>query len=141
MKSLHKQLLVAGQIRKEDLPFLKESGVTAIINNRPDGEEPGQPSASEISEAASEHGISYHFLPMANGQPMPANLVESFREIVESEQGAVLAHCRSGMRSSFIWALGAIADGEVSVDTAIEKAMAAGIPLNNARAVLETVQP
>ena len=44
------------------------------------------------------------------------------------------------MRSSFIWALGKIADGNISVDQAIEVAAAAGIPLNNARAVLESVQ-
>ena len=44
------------------------------------------------------------------------------------------------MRSSFIWALGVIPTGKVTVDEAIEKAHAAGVPLGNARAVLESVQ-
>ena len=71
---------------------------------------------------------------------MPENLVNDFKTVLQNADDKVLAHCRSGMRSSFIWALGQIADGNISVDQAIEAAAAAGIPLNNARAVLENVQ-
>jgi len=78
---------------------------------------------------------------MANGQPLPDDLVDNFKAVIKNSQGNVLAHCRSGMRSSFIWALGAIADGEITVDAAIEAGQAAGVPLQNARAVLESVQP
>lgn len=141
MKKLHKNISVAGQIRAEDMPTLYEQGIRIIINNRPDNEEPGQATAAEVQSAAEAHGMTYHYLPMANGQPMQEGLVETFRDIVRATEDPVLVHCRSGMRSSFIWALGAIAAGELSVDSAIEKANAAGIPLNNARAVLETVQP
>ena len=77
----------------------------------------------------------------ANGQPLPENLVEDFKSIVNATDEPILTHCRSGMRSSFIWALGQIADGKVSVDQAVESAQNAGIPLANARAVLESVKP
>ena len=141
MKKLHNNLLVAGQINASDFNTLKQAGISTIINNRPDGEESGQLSAAEAEKLAAEHGINYHYLPMANGQPLPADLVDNFKQALDQSDGNVLAHCRSGMRSSFIWALGAIADGEVTVDEAIQAAQAAGIPLQNARAALENVQP
>lgn len=141
MKKLYDNLFVAGQINASDFSELKEAGVSTIINNRPDGEEAGQLSAAEAEALAKEHGISYHYLPMANGQPLPPTLVEDFKSIIKGSQGDVLAHCRSGMRSAFIWALGAIPNSDVSVDQAIEAAQGAGIPLQNARAVLESVKP
>ena len=139
MKQLHQNLYVAGQISALDFEQIKSSGITAIINNRPDNEEPGQYSSAEAAEIAKQHNIAYHYLPMANGQAMPETLVADFKYVIDTTEGAVLAHCRSGMRSSFIWALGQIPEGTVTVDEAIDKASAAGIPLGNARAVLESV--
>ena len=72
---------------------------------------------------------------MANGQPLPENLVNDFKAIVNSTNDPILTHCRSGMRSSFLWALGQIEDGKVGVDQAIDCAQSVGIPLANARAV------
>lgn len=140
MKQLHKHLYVAGQITELDFETLKSAGIKTIINNRPDDEEPGQFRSADAATLAKKNGIDYHYLPMVNGQPMPATLVEDFKTIIESSDEGILAHCRSGMRSSFIWALGQIPDGNISVDEAIEKAQAAGIPLGNARSVLESVQ-
>ena len=90
---------------------------------------------------AQENGITYHYLPMANGQPLPENLVSDFKAIVDDNDAPILTHCRSGMRSSFLWALGQIPAGSISADQAIEAAHNAGIPLGNARAVLESVEP
>lgn len=141
MKQLHKNIYVAGQITALDFETLKSAGIKTIINNRPDDEEAGQFSSIDAARLAEQNGIAYHYLPMVNGQPMPATLVEDFKAIIESSDEGILAHCRSGMRSSFLWALGQIPDGNISVDEAIEKAQAAGIPLGNARPVLESVQP
>jgi len=139
MKHLINNLYVSGQLQPRDFAVLAEQGVKIIINNRPDDEESGQLSAAAAQQLASEHGMEYHYLPMANGQPLPETLVSDFKQILDNNQATILAHCRSGMRSSFIWALGAIAAGEVSADAAIEAGQNAGIPLNNARAVLESV--
>ena len=139
MKPLYKNILVGGQIDPSSISQLKELGVSTIINNRPDNEETDQLSAAEARKLANDAGIEYVFLPMANGRPLPENLVEDFRNAVDNAEGNVLAHCRSGMRSSFIWALGAIAAGEVDVDQAINAAQNAGIPLQNARSVLQSI--
>ncbi len=141
MHKLHKNLYVAGQILPQDIDTLKAEGFTTIINNRPDQEEVGQPSAQQMQELAEQAGLKYVHLPMANGQPLSPEVVTEFRKIVLDDTQKVLAHCRSGMRSSVIWALGAIAEGEVSLETAIAQGEAAGIPLNNALPLLQSAIP
>jgi len=141
MKHLYKNLYVSGQLKACDFEQLSEAGIKTIINNRPDDEEQNQLSAEEAAKLAQQHNINYHYLPMANGQPLPPTLVSDFRTIMQSSEGDVLAHCRSGMRSSFIWALGELPNGEITVDQAINAAQEAGIPLGNARPVLENVAP
>ena len=139
MKHLHGNIYVSGQITADDFPALQEAGIKTIINNRPDGEEPGQLTAAQAAELAEQYGMLYHYLPMVNGQPLPDNLVPDFKTAVEANDEPVLIHCRSGMRSSFLWAMGQIPAGNISVDDAIAAAFAAGIPLGNARAVLESL--
>ncbi len=141
MKKLFENLFVTGQLQANDFANLAEQGFKTIINNRPDDEEAGQLPQQKAAKLAADLGMAYHYLPMANGQPLPANLVDEFRSAHQAAEGPVLAHCRSGMRSSFIWALGAIAAEEVGVDEAIQAGIDAGIPLNNARTVLESVAP
>lgn len=141
MKHLFDNIYVAGQITADDFPSFVTAGVKVIINNRPDNEEPGQFSSIDARAIAEQHGIAYHYLPMANGQPLPETLVSDFKAILDQTDGLILTHCRSGMRSSFIWALGQIPEGSLSVDQAIDSAQNAGIPLGNARAVLESVSP
>ncbi|MEM7358894.1 MAG: TIGR01244 family sulfur transferase [Pseudomonadota bacterium] len=139
MKRLFEQIYVAGQLGPEDFAKAAAAGIKTIINNRPDGEEPGQLDHQQAEQLAADAEISYHYLPMENGKPLPPTLVEDFKAVLDNTNEPVLAHCRSGMRSSFIWALGQIGAGEITPDEAINAATNAGIPLNNARAVLESV--
>lgn len=141
MKNLYDNIYVAGQINEADFPGLASAGIKTIINNRPDAEEAGQLSQAQAAELAARHGIEYHYLPMVNGQPITAELVTAFKQIVDSTEQPVLAHCRSGMRSSVAWALGKISAGEISVDDAIIAAQGAGIPLHNAKPLLESATP
>ena len=140
MKLLHSNLYISGQISAMDIEQIAAAGIKTIINNRPDNEELGQATQAEISALAAQHGINYVYLPMANGQPMPDTLVADFKEVLDNTEEPILAHCRSGMRSSFIWALGQIADGNIGVDEAIAAADGANIPLANYRSVLESVK-
>lgn len=140
MKHLHKNIFVGGQIQAADFDAIAHAGIKVIINNRPDNEEPNQLTAEEAQRLANEYGIQYHYLPMANGQPLPDDIVENFKTIVDNTDDPILTHCRSGLRSSFLWALGQIAAGNLTVDQTISSAQAAGIPLGNARSVLEAAQ-
>ena len=57
MRQLDDKTLVSGQIAPEQIAELKQQGVTMIVNNRPDGEDPGQPAGAEIEQAAAEAGV------------------------------------------------------------------------------------
>jgi uncharacterized protein (TIGR01244 family) len=95
---------VSPQISIADVAEAKAQGFTLIINNRPDGEAPGQPTAEAIGEAARAAGLAYVFAPVV-GRPAP-DAVEAVRRAVDSSPGPVLAFCRSGTRSICAWAMG-----------------------------------
>jgi len=139
MKHLYKNIYVAGQINADDFAAITDAGIKTIINNRPDNEEPGQFSQQQAAELARNNGIDYHYLPMVNGQPLPPTLVEDFKAVLDNSDEPVLVHCRSGMRSSILWALGQIAADAITVEQAIHAAQQAGIPLDKQRAMLESV--
>jgi uncharacterized protein (TIGR01244 family) len=119
------------QLTAGDMDEAAASGIRLIVNNRPDGEESGQPSSAEIEAAAKAVGLDYLHIPIAGG--FPAERVEAMAQALE--QGPLLAFCRSGTRSTFLWALarakrGAAADGLVA------SAAAAGYDLSPIRALL-----
>lgn len=104
IRQLDDRTFVSGQIAPDEVAGLAEHGVTMIVNNRPDGEDPGQPLASDIEEAAKAAGIGYRFLPIRRG-PGPAEVEELQDAMRDCGDGKLLAFCRSGARSTFAWAL------------------------------------
>src|SRR4051812_36131506 len=104
MRQLDDKTMVSGQIAPHEVAGLAAEGVTMLVNNRPDGEEPDQPPAADIEAAAAAAGIGYRFLPIFRGIG-PAD-VETMQEAMRSAgNGKVLAFCRSGTRSALTWAL------------------------------------
>ena len=99
IRQLDEKVLVSGQVGPDEVAGLAEQGVTVLVNNRPDGEEPGQPLASEIEAAAAAAGISYRFVPIIRGIG-PADVEEMQKALREAEGGKMLAFCRSGTRSA-----------------------------------------
>ncbi len=104
IRQLDERTLVSGQIAPNEVAGLAAQGVTVLVNNRPDGEEDGQPFASDIEEAAAQAGIAYHFVPIIRGIG-PADVEEMQKAWREAEGGKLLAFCRSGNRSAFACAL------------------------------------
>jgi uncharacterized protein (TIGR01244 family) len=93
---------VASQIQVDDVADLAADGFVTIICNRPDGEDSAQPAAKLIAAECQKHDIAFHFIPV-DRSGLTMDMVESFREAVESSTGHVLAYCRSGQRSSVLW--------------------------------------
>ena len=58
---------VAPQISLSDLSELAALGFKRIVNNRPDGEQPGQPSSAEFATAAQALGLDYLHIPFQGG--------------------------------------------------------------------------
>jgi uncharacterized protein (TIGR01244 family) len=104
IRQLDDRTLVSGQIAPHEVAGLAQQGITLIVNNRPDGEEPGQPLASEIEEAAARAGIAYRFVPIMRGIG-PADVEEMQTALRDTGDGKLLAFCRSGTRSAFACAL------------------------------------
>lgn len=110
IRQLSDRVMVSGQVQPHEVAGLAEQGITVLVNNRPDGEEPGQPLAGEIEDAARAAGISYHFVPIIRGIG-PADVEEMQKALRESEAGKLLAFCRSGTRSAMALALATREEG------------------------------
>ena len=109
-RQLDDKTLVNGQIAPEDIPALKEAGVTLIVNNRPDGEDAGQPESDDIEAAARAAGIEYRHVPIARG--LGPSDIEAMREAMHATgEGKMFAFCRSGNRSTLAWAVAKSEDG------------------------------
>jgi uncharacterized protein (TIGR01244 family) len=104
------QLSVAGRLDRADMDALAGAGVRTIINNRPDGEDPGQLSAAEARRLAEAHGIVYHHIPITAATLARAD-VDAFAAALRDAPAPVVAHCRSGTRSALLWALTRMRDG------------------------------
>ena len=104
IRRLDDRTLVSGQIAPQDVAALAGQGVTMIVNNRPDAEEPDQPLAADIEAAAEQAGIGYRFIPIIRGiGPADVEVMQQARR--EVGEGTLLAFCRSGTRSALAVAL------------------------------------
>jgi uncharacterized protein (TIGR01244 family) len=103
-------LSAAGRLDRDDIAALAEQGVRTIINNRPDGEDPGQLPAAEARLLAEAGGIAYHHIPITAASLSAAD-VEAFAAVLASAPTPIVAHCRSGTRSALLWALARMRDG------------------------------
>jgi uncharacterized protein (TIGR01244 family) len=110
-RMLSPRFCVAGQLDAEAIRALAGEGFTTVICNRPDGEEPGQPPRARLEAAAHEAGLDFHFIPVSGGQ-FPADSVEAFAAALAGAKGKALAFCRSGMRSTCLWALASAGTAE-----------------------------
>ena len=114
-RQLDDKTLVDGQIAPGDVAALQAQGVTLIVNNRPDGEDDGQPTSDEIEAAATAAGIAYRHVPIARG--MGPSDVEAMRAAIHAAaDGKMFAFCRSGNRSTLAWAVAKSEDGAARAD-------------------------
>ena len=110
-RQLSDQVWASPQITAADIEAARAQGVTAIVNNRPDGEDEGQPTGESIRDAAEAAGLAYHAIPISHsGFSRPQ--IDAMASVLETSEGGVLAYCRSGTRSTFLWALARASAGE-----------------------------
>lgn len=117
---------VSDQIHVDDVPTLKDMGFRAIVCNRPDGEEAGQPEWAAIAQAADAAGLETVHIPITPGQ-IEEQQILAFRTAVTGFEKPVLAFCRTGTRSTQVWALAA--RDRLSTDEVIRMAATAGYDL------------
>jgi len=95
---------VSGQIAPEEIADIKAAGFRSVICNRPDEEQPGQPSADSVRAAVEAAGLEFRYIPVVSGQ-ITADNVEDMAEALGELEGPVFAYCRSGARCTNLYAL------------------------------------
>jgi uncharacterized protein (TIGR01244 family) len=130
---------VAPQLTAADIARAAAEGFRTLIDNRPDGEVPGQFSAAEAKAAAEAAGLAFHAIAFT-GAPPPA-VVAATAELLEQAHGPVLAYCRTGTRSITAWAMAQALTGAHAPDALVALARQAGYDLSGAREALVRLHP
>jgi uncharacterized protein (TIGR01244 family) len=133
MIEVDSKIRVAGQVWPEQMEELRAAGITMIVNNRPDDEEPGQPLSAEVEAAARAAGMDYRHIPVRG---LSEQQIEAMEEALDAAGGSVLAFCKSGARSIFLWALARSRKGDGAEDL-MKKAVSAGYDLTPIQAYLQ----
>lgn len=136
IRPINERIAVAPQITPEDVPAIAAAGYVAIVNNRPDDEEPGQPSGDAVRIAAEAAGLRYTAVPIALGFG-PAD-IDAMAAALVAADGPVLAYCRSGTRSCHLWALAAAKVGR-NPALLVAQAAGAGYDLSGLRPTLDAL--
>lgn len=127
--SLTPALAVAGALTAADFEEIARQGFKTVINNRPDGEEPGQLTAREEAALARRAGLVYQHVPAAKHEVLDDHVLEPMADALAQASGPVLLHCRSGLRSTMMWAAVSVETG-ASLSEVLAIAKAAGFDLD-----------
>ena len=134
-RTLNDTIMASPQIGFDEIEEAKAAGVTLIINNRPDGEDPDAPQSDAIEAAAKEAGLDYCAIPIGrSGFSEPQ--VDEMNKALDGAEGRVLAYCRTGTRSTLLWALAQAKLGKNPEEIA-QAAQAAGYDVSPVRPMLD----
>ena len=127
MKRLSDELTVSPQLPIEAIDEIAKAGFKTVICNRPDDEDPGQPSFAEIAAKAEAAGIKAIFQPVASGNVADTD-ADAFAANLAAAEKPVFAYCRSGTRCTILWSLASA--GKLPVQDIIKSASDAGYDMS-----------
>ena len=127
MKRLSDELTVSPQLPIEAIDEIAKAGFKTVICNRPDDEDPGQPSFAEIAAKAEAAGMKAIFQPVASGNVADTD-VDAFAANLAAAEKPVFAYCRSGTRCTILWSLASA--GKLPVQDIIKSASDAGYDMS-----------
>ena len=136
-RQLTDQVFVSPQINLAEVAEAAAQGVTLIINNRPEGESDDQVSGAEIETAAHAAGMDYAAIPVTHAGFSQWQM-EAMAKALGEASGPVLAYCRSGTRSTLLWALAEASRGR-NPGVLAAQAAAAGYDLTPVREMLDVL--
>ncbi|HEY8605015.1 TIGR01244 family sulfur transferase [Tsuneonella suprasediminis] len=136
-RRLSDTMLASPQISVADVSDALAQSVTLIINNRPEGESDDQVPGPQIEAAARAAGIDYVAIPITHSG-FSAPQVDAMAEALARASGQVLGYCRSGTRSTLLWALAQAKAGE-SPDAIAAAAADAGYDVSPIRSAMDAL--
>jgi sulfide:quinone oxidoreductase len=104
LRTIAPDYAVAGQLQPNDMSEIAGAGYKAVINNRPDGEDPAQPSAAVMEAAARAAGLQYRYIPVGAAHPVEKAAVALKAALAELPR-PIVGYCRSGARSTTVYQL------------------------------------
>ncbi len=137
-RKLTDDVLVAPQIDLDAIAHAAANGVTLIINNRPEDESADQTPGPDVEAAARAAGLDYIAIPVTHAG-FAEWQVTAMADALENAEGKVLAYCRSGTRSTLLWALVQAFKGDHPAVLA-EKAADAGYDLTPITAMMDMLR-
>ena len=137
-RKLTDNILVAPQIGLDAVSAAAAAGVTLIINNRPEDESADQTPGPDIEAAARKAGLDYIAIPVTHAGFADWQ-VTAMADALDKPDGKVLAYCRSGTRSTLLWALARASKGDHPAVLA-EQAADAGYDLTPITAMMDMVR-
>jgi uncharacterized protein (TIGR01244 family) len=120
--------VVSDQITEADIETLKAAGFKTIFCNRPDNEEQNQIPVNAIQSKAIESGLNFVHQPVIGGQISQKD-IDQFSDYYDESEKPIFAYCRTGTRSSMLWALSE--SGKRSKDEILTLTSAAGYNLSS----------
>lgn len=137
-RRLSGSMFASPQIGTGDIAQAKALGVTLIVNNRPEGESADQVPGPDIEAAARAAGIDYLAIPVTHaGFSHPQ--VTALADALDRADGPVLGYCRSGTRSTLLWALARASKGD-DPEALASAAAAAGYDLGPIRPAMDALR-
>ena len=103
-KRLSNKVWVGPQVSFDDLSRAALQGIGTIICNRPDGEDFDQPLAEQIAASAEAAGMDFLSIPVTHAGIGPGE-IDAMAAALTRDDEVALAYCRSGTRSTLLWAL------------------------------------
>jgi uncharacterized protein (TIGR01244 family) len=135
LRQITPELSVSPQITPEDLPDLAAQGFRVVINNRPDAEVGPDEDGAAMQAAAAAAGMEYRAIPFVPGQ-VTQTMVDAQAEAL-ALPGRKIAYCRSGNRSTVLWAL--TEAGTTPADSLLQTAAEAGYDLSGIRPMIDAL--
>jgi uncharacterized protein (TIGR01244 family) len=137
-RKLTDTIYVSPQIGLDEVAEAARIGIKLIINNRPEGESDDQLPGPEVEAAARTVGVGYVAIPVTHSgfsEPQVAAMAKALNEA----NGPVLAYCRSGTRSTLLWALSEASQGG-DPDALTNMAAKAGYDANPVRPLMDMLK-
>jgi uncharacterized protein (TIGR01244 family) len=134
-RKLSDTVFASPQIGLAEIETAAAQGIRLIVNNRPEGESDDQTSGDEIAAAARAAGLGYVAIPVTHAGFSEAQVTAMAAALAEAD-GPVLAYCRSGTRSTLLWALAEASRG-VSPAELAESAAQAGYDIGPVRPAVD----
>tara|TARA_R110002124_G_scaffold185261_2_gene352718 strand:- start:41 stop:562 length:522 start_codon:yes stop_codon:yes gene_type:complete len=135
-RKINDNISVSPQISLDDVAAAKAEGVTLIINNRPDGEDPSAPQSADIEAAARAAGMKYIAIPITHSGFSGPQVDAMIAALADGDK--ILAYCRSGTRSTLLWSLAQAKQG-VDPDEISRLAGNAGYDITPVRAMVDAL--